>query len=60
MVFTSGAVLFLPCLQAIKKLLGLLSEHYVERLGVMYFFNPPTLFWGVWSSMSPLLPEVRC
>ncbi|KAF5836715.1 CRAL-TRIO domain-containing protein [Dunaliella salina] len=44
-------------IQAIKKLLQLLGEHYVERLGVMYFFNPPSLFWGVWTSLSPLLPE---
>ncbi|KAL6752267.1 CRAL-TRIO domain-containing protein [Haematococcus lacustris] len=44
--------------QAIKTLLTLLGEHYVERLGALIFWNPPLIFWGVWNSLSPLLPEV--
>eukprot|EP00199_Chlamydomonas_sp_CCMP681_P007094 CAMPEP_0119106252 /NCGR_PEP_ID=MMETSP1180-20130426/3997_1 /TAXON_ID=3052 ORGANISM="Chlamydomonas cf sp, Strain CCMP681" /NCGR_SAMPLE_ID=MMETSP1180 /ASSEMBLY_ACC=CAM_ASM_000741 /LENGTH=268 /DNA_ID=CAMNT_0007091539 /DNA_START=84 /DNA_END=890 /DNA_ORIENTATION=+ len=42
---------------AIKTLFQLLGEHYVERLGAMYFWNPSYLFWGAWNTLSPLLPE---
>jgi len=44
-------------IQAIKTLFALLGEHYVERLGAMYFYNPPYIFWGAWNTLSPLLPE---
>lgn len=44
-------------IQAIKTLFQLLGEHYVERLGAMYFYNPPYIFWGAWNTLSPLLPE---
>ncbi len=43
--------------QAIKTLFQLLGEHYVERLGNLFFWNPPTIFWGAWNTLSPLLPE---
>lgn len=41
-----------------QQILGLLSTHYVERLSVMYFYNPPALFWGLWEASKPLLPKV--
>jgi hypothetical protein len=41
------------------KILGILGTHYVERLSVLYFYNPPALFWGLWNSTKHLLPEVR-
>lgn len=37
---------------------GLLGQHYVERLDAMYFYNPPSVFWGLWNSLKGLLPEV--
>ncbi len=24
----------------------------------MFFWNPPSIFWGAWNTLSPLLPEV--
>ncbi|KAI8463544.1 MAG: CRAL-TRIO domain-containing protein [Monoraphidium minutum] len=41
-----------------KTILGLLSTHYVERLSSFYFYNPPTIFWGLWAASKHLLPEV--
>ncbi len=43
--------------QAIRTLLVLLGEHYVERLGAMIFYNPPYIFSSAFSTLSPLLPE---
>lgn len=37
---------------------GLLGQHYVERLDALYFYNPPSVFWGLWNSLKGLLPEV--
>ena len=42
-----------------KTILGLLSTHYVERLSTFYFYNPPRVFWGLWTASKHLLPEVR-
>jgi hypothetical protein len=44
-----------PCMRSI---LGLLSNHYVERLSAMYFFNPPRIFFGLWSASKHLVHEV--
>ncbi|GBF90145.1 hypothetical protein Rsub_03278 [Raphidocelis subcapitata] len=41
-----------------RNILGILSTHYVERLSVLYFYNPPSLFFTLWNSMKGLLPEV--
>jgi len=41
-----------------NNILGVLSTHYVERLSVLYFYNPPSLFWGLWNASKHLLPEV--
>jgi hypothetical protein len=37
---------------------GLLGQHYVERLDALYFYNPPSVFWGLWNSLKGLMPEV--
>lgn len=43
---------------AMKAIFSLLGRHYVERLGAMYFYNPPYIFWGAWNTLSGLLPPV--
>lgn len=30
----------------------------MERLDALYFYNPPSVFWGLWNSLKGLLPEV--
>jgi len=37
---------------------GLLGEHYVERLDTLFFYNPPSVFWGLWNTLKAVLPEV--
>jgi hypothetical protein len=37
---------------------GLLNQHYVETLSVMYFYNPPLVFWGIWNTFKGLIPPV--
>lgn len=51
----SMANMDVPCM---KTILGLLSTHYVERLSTFYFYNPPRVFWGLWTASKHLLPEV--
>lgn len=42
---------------AMKHVIGTLNAHSVERMQTLYFFNPPTVFFGLWRALSPLLPE---
>lgn len=42
----------------INIILQILSVHYVERLSILYFYNPPALFWAIWNASKNLLPEV--
>eukprot|EP00775_Hariotina_reticulata_P003639 gene3639-3900_t len=51
----SMANLDVPCMRMI---LGLLNQHYVETLSVMYFYNPPLVFWGIWNTFKGLIPPV--
>lgn len=47
-----------PTCVCVHLLQGLLGQHYVERLDALYFYNPPSVFWGLWNSLKGLLPEV--
>jgi hypothetical protein len=38
--------------------LGLLGQHYVERLDLLCFYNPSAAFWRIWHTFKGLLPEV--
>ncbi len=54
----TDAGLFNMDIPTIKEVFRMLNIHYVERMGAMYFYNPPYLFWGLWNSLKGLLPEV--
>jgi hypothetical protein len=40
-----------------RYVIGCLNAHSVERMQTLYFYNPPTIFFGLWRALSPLLPE---
>lgn len=43
-------------LRLLQKVASTLQSNYRGRLSRLYFLNTPTLFWGVWSAISPILP----
>eukprot|EP00884_Botryococcus_braunii_P014555 jgi/Botrbrau1/230/Bobra.0022s0209.1 len=42
----------------LKAIFDLLQEHYPERLGMMFMFKPPTIFWALWAVVKPFLDPV--
>jgi hypothetical protein len=41
-----------------KATLGILQDHYPERLGQMFIANPPMLFSTFWSCISPFIDPI--
>jgi len=53
----TGATLQNMDVACMRHVIGTLNAHSVERMAAMYFYNPPSVFWGLWRALSPLLPE---
>ena len=47
-----------PSMAVSKATLGILQDHYPERLGQMLIANPPMLFSTFWSCISPFIDPV--
>lgn len=45
-------------LTVMNQLYEMLSEHFVERLGILFIYNAPTIFSGTWKAFRPIIPEV--
>ncbi|GMH40231.1 hypothetical protein BSKO_08135 [Bryopsis sp. KO-2023] len=45
-------------LTVMNQLYEMLSAHFVERLGILFIYNAPTIFWATWKTFSPIIPEV--
>ena len=35
----------------------MLSQHFVERLGKLYLYNAPMIFWATWNGFSSIIPK---
>lgn len=42
----------------LKNIFSLLNSHYVERLSTLYMRGAPSIFWGLWSVVSPFIDPV--
>lgn len=36
----------------------MLAHHFVERLGILFIFNAPSIFWAAWTAFKTVIPEV--